>query len=54
MHYLYVTHVSHTYHIRLCELDHDLGSFSRISPSMAEAVWDVQEDLLEFSRIRKA
>ena len=27
MHYLYVTHVSHTYHIRLCELDHDLGSF---------------------------
>ena len=24
------------------------------APSMAEAVWDVQEDLLEFSRIRKA
>ena len=26
MHYLYVAYVSHTYHIRLCELDHDLGS----------------------------
>ena len=35
--------MSLTYHIRLCELDHDLGSFSRKTLSKAEAVRMLRE-----------